>query len=852
MANKETLKYVRETWPIEQMSHKLRRGDEGSNGEFFPRTVDQAVLCVLQERLFKDGYPVYENTAPWTDPATGTTYEAGELIIERYLPDGTENPLYDDLTIPREVCMINEDTDLHEALNGLEERMIYMEQSGVGIDSVGKEQLKEGAVDNRALGNGAVTSEKIQDGTIRINDMSDGAVETIIKRAAEDGINDSKTIKYDADSKKLEVREEAIGKEHFREDAFDEHYDITSTNAVQNRILTATIGATNCDESQAGTTADNHGLKLEKGDAVKKSDLWMVGEDAAIVDVTSVSAVIDHIINTDIETKPTETTEQPVFIDETGKEVTLEELLNSSTELKEAVQNDVNETIGTKLQDYTYNKADIDGKIAQAGKVKDVKVDGASVVDTAGIANITLTTKADKADTYTKTETDDKIDEAVKIVNIKVPNSTDPSQVVSLTITNKEVTIPYAKANQYGLVKFGSWDALKLGEVPNPTDVVTKVNAKIDAADVYNKIDSDNKYMPKTQKFKTVGGQSILGEGNIPVGELGDVVTDVKLPTGTIVTDGVANLPYASKTGAGVVFVTDDYKSNIENTYILPSCKAINGLNTVVNGAADNDEFFFEQSETGINFNSKAIDGTAYSIEVPAATTNSVGVTKLYDAVEGDVRDVAVTPNAVYQWGVHDVKQKKMSTYEHIEKTFTSTVRKVSVNLQTISEYSYVELTMPIAPQLDSSVTELRVNLMGPDDMVCASDTFDLVNLTPLRIEVPANWTVHKLEIVPNGAVLKPVLTDFDIIIDTNIYQYTSIVNTDRTAFIEEVDLSGYQKKLTDAQMAVLNCGITAELVNMLKEFLEGDARVIKRMTQAEYDAMADDKKAITLAIIKD
>lgn len=58
---------------------------------------------------------------------------------------------------------------------------------------------------------------------------------------------------------------------------------------------------------------------------------------------------------------------------------------------------------------YTQKITELENAIKNAGKVKDVKVDGVSVLDENGVAVIDLTSKADKDDVYTKEEIDGKI-----------------------------------------------------------------------------------------------------------------------------------------------------------------------------------------------------------------------------------------------------------------------------------------------------------------------------------------------------------------------------------------------------------------------------------------------------------
>lgn len=824
----DKLKYIRESWPIEQMYHKSRRSDEGSNGEYFPRTVDRAVMCVINERWFQDGFPVYENTTPWIDPNTGIEYQPGELIITKYLSDGTENPLYNDLTIPRQICMVEANTDLNEALNGLEQRMLYMETSGVGMDSVGKEQLKAGAVDTRALDNGAVTTEKIKDGTILMQDLDHATVDAIVKHGTEgDTSTPSKTIAYDEDNKVLEVKEGGIDSSiYFTDDTFDKHYIAGSTNAAQSQLIQQTIGEVVCDPSQEGTSFDTHGLKLTDGDAVVKSDNWMVGKDADITDTTSISAVVNHIINTDLVEIPTDTTSQPVFIDEEGHEVTLQELLDSSTELKEAVKNDVRESIGTEITDRTYSKADIDAKIAQAGKVKDVTVDGTSVVNASGIAAINLNAKADKATTYTKDETDSKINEEVKLIGVKVPNGLDPTQGETLTIVDKMVTIPTASGSQFGVVKYGTWGQLKAGEAPNPTDIVAKVNAKADASTVYNKADSDARYMPLTQEFKSIDGVSIKGAGNIST--------------------------------ANFVRLRDEPEQTIEGEVRIEGDTQLAGDNTIVFGDLE-------------------LHGGVYEKNYPHELQYDF-ITRFKDC-EHQLDGLPEYTNEMYDLGTFPRWIDGHTDYD--EYSFIKQIADNELEPGTIvightsddgDEWDWFGLVMrnddtttDILWQYDETSTPIYSSYNKIGDKI-ANQLFMISHAMWAKIEasyskpstgIPEADLSQEVRVKLNsGGSATPVVDALDSTSTTSALSANQgrILNTKiiaDEARISAVETSK-QDKLTTEQLAVLNSGITADLVAKLKEFLEGDARVIKRMTQAEYDAMPADKKAYTLAIIKD
>lgn len=59
------------------------------------------------------------------------------------------------------------------------------------------------------------------------------------------------------------------------------------------------------------------------------------------------------------------------------------------------------------------------------------------------------------------------------------------------------------------------------------------------------------------------------------------------------------------------------------------------------------------------------------------------------------------------------------------------------------------------------------------------------------------------------------------------------------------------QAKLNTSQLNAANSGITESKVSVLNKFISGDAYVIKRMTQAEYNALSTEEQNNLLAIIK-
>lgn len=810
----DLLKYTRETWPIEQMSHKSRRSDEGSNGEYFPRTIDKAVLVSLDERLFIDGYPVLTNENAYDAP-DGTHYEPGELLITKYLPDGTENPLYDDLSFSKTPYIVHSDTDLHEALNGLEQRMIYMENNGVGFNSVGKEQLKEGAVDNRALGTASVDSSKIADGSIAFQDLNPYTVEQIIDSAVTDAYDiakDSKTLTFDPDTKKLEVRDAALEKQHFSDKAFDEHYDLTSDGALKNKVVTATFGDIICDESQEGTSADSHGLKITKyadDENPDHNDKWVIGEDIADSATTTVSELIRHIANTDIIVREPKTTEWQI-VNEESKEVPYEDF-------KAEVVTDVTDAFDTKIADYTYNKTDIDAKINNAGKVKDVVVDGTSVVAADGVATIALTGKADKATTYTKDEVDTKLEDAIKIENVKIPNATDPTAGETLPIVDKAVTIPVATGSMFGAVKYGTWDALKSGEIPNPADIVGKVNAKANSIDVYNKVDADNKFMPKTT-FKTINGEAITGTGDIVIETPDNMVVDVLINGTTVVDDAtkVAKIELASTQQIGVVGITNEYYNPAVQAHLVPSCESLRQRDTVTNKAVDGTTVSFDQYATGVDLNYKLIgDDEAteqHTITLPyASAMNKVtGVVRLSDSIVKDSEDLGATVHAVYYDTVENVAQHVFDKKFNKSSRWSKRDISVSIDLAEEIEAPAKFVLQYIPSQFDATKAKnLIAEFRDINGAVITSMTFDATTGTSKTFEIPSSAKKIYSIIIKGSDYSIPVSAEQAVL---NMSVYTDFVKeliTDRenrTPVIEMADgIDLYETRPVSSRMLYQN-----------------------------------------------
>ena len=160
----------------------------------------------------------------------------------------------------------------------------------------------------------------------------------------------------------------------------------------------------------------------------------------------------------------------------------------------------------TELTADVYNKSEIDTMISNAGKVKDVKVNGTTVVGADGVATITLPTVDDAlngssvnavqnkvitnkfSDYYSKSEVDSKISSAVSNVELFEFVDSLPSSGKTNLIYVAPNTGATGETNTYVEYIYktdGTWE--KVGEFKADTDL----------SNFYTKGESDSKYQVK-------------------------------------------------------------------------------------------------------------------------------------------------------------------------------------------------------------------------------------------------------------------------------------------------------------------------------------------------------------------
>lgn len=647
----KALRYVSELWPVEQLAHKAKRLNEGENGEFFPRTVDTAVICSIKEAVMVFGKPAkyrvneegVKEVVIWCQ-----LDDEGNPLVDPSTGDIVENADYNSPDLQQ--LETNSLGTLNQVINGLEERMTYVETSGVGVNTVGTPQLQERAVTGEKLDLESVESKHIKNGTIEFIDINPTTVidlgNALVGGDTVGLVND-----------KLEVIDGSINSEKFADDAFNLYYK-EDANALQDKVVKKTFGAVKNDSE---ATIDKVGIKLEEraGTYTKYDGSWLINDTTA--DPTgicngsnqSVSEVFDHIINTDVVMNEIELSSDYVILPEVEGEqrelVDVVEVANPNAVTSNATAVAINAAKDAVKQDHDADMAIVNQKIADVDAkivINDVKLNGTSVLS-GKVANIDLAT-----DYYKKPEVNSQIDQKIDAAKIKTADG-------EYKFTNGVATLPTASATVLGVVKINPSQIDSTAtdnDVPTSRAAYTALNKKANVEEVYNKADSDAKFMDKSTQFKTVGGVSIFGTGDIPVGDA-DTVKDVQINGTSIVdADMAANIPYAGIDAAGVVFTTDDYISNKESKYIVPSCLSVMRLDDRVDNVAK--EIAFEGTEDNVVCHVTKEDGTIVDTLFPNATTEIAGATQLLDEVDKTIDAQAVTPRAVWYYAVNDVVEK--------------------------------------------------------------------------------------------------------------------------------------------------------------------------------------------------